>query len=316
MTGGAGYIGSHMTQRLLNKGDTVKVVDKIPIEKANRLESVLKNQNFTYSQIDLSESNDTSSEFRGVDTVIHFAAIADIFLGFQQTDLDLKQGTYVTYNVLESMRKAGVKEIIYSSTGTVYGFPSKIPTPEDGVAMLPVSLYGAAKLASEGLISGFCHLYGMKSWIFRFGNIIGRDSRRGVIYDLTMKLKENPKELEVLGDGMQLKDYVYIDDCLDAMLKAHDSAREIVNVFNIGSGSNLSVKELVTMLLEEMNMTNVKVNFTGGPKSWHGGGWPGDITKVLFDIKKLKGMGWKPKYSSREAVRQAIKDTLKNIAFY
>lgn len=312
VTGGAGYIGSHITQRLLKDGCEVKSVDKIPLEKAYRLKSVLGNPKFSYSEIDICNLDLLKSEFQGINTIVHLAASADIFLGTEDTFLDIKQGTILTYNILESMRLNNVKEIIFSSTGTVFGYPIKIPTSEDTGMMLPISLYGASKLASEGLISAYCNLFGMKSWIFRFGNIIGKDSKRGVIFDLITKLKKNSYELEVLGNGEQLKDYVYIDDCLEAIFYAHSKSKETVNVFHLGSDSNLAVKDIVKMILEEMTLKNVVIRYTGGPAGWRGGGWPGDINLVLYDISKLKKLGWTPKYSSREAVRLSIRETLKN----
>lgn len=313
ITGGGGYIGSHMALRLLKEGHEVRVVDKIPLEKAFRLKTVMDNKRFSYSQVEISETADLVPIFKGFDVVFHFAASADITLGFQQTDLDIKQGSMLTYKVLETMRQAGVKNIIFSSTGTVYGYPTKVPTPEDVGTFLPISLYGASKLTSEGLISAFCYCYGLNGWIFRFGNIIGKDSQRGVIWDLIGKLKKSSSELEVLGDGKQLKDYVYIDDCLDAMLYGYSKSKEKVNVFNIGSDSNLAVKDIAEIIFEETKLKGVKVRFTGGPPGWKGGGWPGDVNLVLYDISRLKKLGWKPRFSSREAVKQAVRETLENV---
>lgn len=314
ITGGGGFIGSHLAIRLLRDGHEIKVIDKIPLDKAIRLKNITDNKKLSYHQIEISEDVDLKPFFNGFDVVFHFAASADITLGFQQTDLDIKQGTMLTYKVLETMRLTGVKDIVFSSTGTVYGYPTKIPTPEDVGSFLPISPYGASKLASEGLISAFCHCFGLNGWIFRFGNIIGKDSQRGVIWDLIHKLERNASELEVLGDGEQLKDYVYIDDCLDAMLYGYSKSKEKVNVFNIGSDSNLAVKEIVKIILEETKLKNVNVRYTGGPTGWKGGGWPGDVNLVLYDISRLKKIGWKPKFSSSEAVRQAVRETLENIS--
>lgn len=313
ITGGGGYIGGHLALRLVKEGHEVKVIDKLPLEDAFRLVPVIDNKRFSYCQLEISDTVDLVPMFRGFDAVFHFAASADITLGFQQTDLDIKQGSMLTYKVLETMRQAGVKDIIFSSTGTVYGYPAKVPTPEDSGTFLPISLYGASKLASEGLISAFCHCYGLDGWIFRFGNIIGKDSQRGVIWDLIEKLKKNSSELEVLGDGEQLKDYVYIDDCLDAMLYGYSKSKEKVNVFNIGSDSNLSVKQVVKIILEDAKLNDVKVRYSGGPAGWRGGGWPGDVNLVLYDIARLKVFGWKPRFSSYAAVKQAVKETLENV---
>jgi UDP-glucose 4-epimerase len=312
VTGGAGFIGSHMTSRLLKNGHDVKVVDKISQDKAIRLQSVIDNNRFSYRQIDLSNSTDLVSEFKGHDTVIHFAASADISLGHKNTDLDLRQGTMVTYHVLEAMRLSRVKEIIFSSSSTVYGYPNKIPTSEDVGLLFPASLYGASKLASEALISAFCYLFDVKSWIFRFGNVIGGDTARGVIYDLVHKLKNNSDELEVLGNGEQLKDYINIDDCIDAMLYTHSKVTDRINAYNLSSGTTLSVKEVVNIILEEMNLNKTKIRYTGGPPGWDGGGWAGDVKIVHYDETKIKNIGWSPKLSSREAVRLAIRGTIQN----
>lgn len=312
VTGGGGFIGSHMVKRLLEEGHKVKVVDKIPLDQAVRIKSISENNEFSYSQIDISNSENLDSEFSNIDTVVHFAASANISLGQKNTDLDLKQGTFVTQKVLEAMRKNNVKKIIFSSSSTVYGFPTKIPTPEDVGPFLPASLYGASKLASEALISAFCYLYDMKSWMFRFGNVIGNDTARGVIFDLINKLRKNPNELEVLGDGNQVKDFINIDDCIEAILTAYSKTNERVNVFNLSSGTTLSVKEVAKIILEEMNLPNTKTTYTGGFLGWMGGGWPGDVRIVHYDISKIKKTGWQPKFSSADAVRAAVIGTLKN----
>lgn len=312
VTGGAGFIGSHMVSRLLKEGHYVKVIDKIQPDKTTRLSLVMENEKFSYSHLDTYDSNELEAELRGYDTVIHFAASGDISLGHKQTDLDLKQGTIVTYKVLEAMRLCGIKKIIYSSSSTIYGFPSKVPTPEDAGMLFPGSLYGASKLASEALISSFCYLFDMKSWIFRFGNVTGNNPPRGIILDLVHKLRKNPAKLEVLGDGEQVKDYININDCLDGILTAFSKTNDRINVFNLSSGTTVSVKEVVKMILQEMNLDNVKINYTGGPPGWDGGGWPGDIKIVHYDISKIKRIGWQPKLSSHEAIRLAIKGTIQN----
>ena len=311
VTGGGGFIGSHMVKRLLLDGHTVKVLDKIPLKEVTRLQNIKDSKSFSYSQVDLYSSENLATEFEGFDTVVHFAASADISLGQKNTDLDLKQGTIVTQHVLEAMRISGIKKIIFSSSSTIYGFPSKIPTPEDAGLLFPASLYGASKLASEALISAFCYLFEMKSWIFRFGNVVANDAARGVIFDLIHKLKKNSSELEVLGNGEQLKDYIHIDDCINAILHAYTNTNEIVNVFNLSSGTTLSVKEVVEIILEETNLQNVNVKYTDGPAGWQGGGWVGDVRIVHYDISKIKKTGWSPKYTSEEAVRFAVEGTIK-----
>lgn len=301
-----------MVHRLLNEGHQVRVIDKVPLDKATRLQSITNNKNFNYVQRDLSEIPSLEPDLKGYDAVIHFAASADISLGQKNTDLDLKHGTIVTWKVLEAMRLCGIKKIIFSSSSTVYGFPIKVPTTEDTGMMFPASLYGASKLASEAMISAFCYLYDMKCWIFRFGNVIGNDTARGVIFDLVHKLKKNSIELEVLGNGEQVKDYVNIDDCIDAILQSFSKVDEKINVFNLSSGTILSVKDVVKIVLEEMNLKNIKIKYTGGPQGWGGGGWAGDVKIVHYDISKLKKTGWSPKLTSADAVRLAVKGTIKN----
>jgi UDP-glucose 4-epimerase len=306
VTGGAGFIGSHLVRRLLHEGNDVKVLDRISTDQAIRLQDIANNKNFTYSQIDLSNSDKLEEEFEGYDTIVHFAAVSDISLGNKITDLDLKNGTIATYKVLDAMRVCKIKKIIFSSSATVYGYPNKVPTSEDTGMMLPASLYGASKLASEGLISSYCYLFDMKSWIFRFGNVMGADSGKGVIFDLINKLRKKQDELEVLGDGEQIKEYIDVDDLVDGILYVYSKTNERINVFNIGSGV-LSVKEIVKIILDEMNLKKTRIKFTGGPAGWQGGGWVGDVRIAHYDIAKLGKLGWTPKLSPRDAVLSSVR---------
>jgi UDP-glucose 4-epimerase len=309
VTGGAGFIGSHLVHRLLDEGNHVKVLDKIPLEQATRLKQVVNNQRFIYSQIDLSNSNKLEQEFEGYDIIVHFAAVSDISLGNKITDLDLKNGTIATYKVLDAMRVCRIRKIIFSSSAVVYGYPNKVPTSEDTGMLFPASLYGASKLASEGLISSYCYLFDIKSWIFRFGNVIGGDSGKGVIFDLINKLKKDKNELEVLGDGEQVKEYIHVDDLVDGILYAYSKTNERINVFNIGSGI-LSVKEIVKIILDEMNLKSTRIRYTGGPAGWQGGGWAGDVRIAHYDLSKIKKLGWIPKFSPTAAVLSSTREML------
>lgn len=311
ITGGAGYIGSHLSSRLLAEGHDIKIIDKIPIEKAIRLKPILKNKRLHYSQLDIARAKNLTSEFDGYDAVVHFAANLDIQLGHRHTDLDLKQGTILTYNVLEAMRLCNIRKIIFPSSSTIYGHASKTPTTEDTGMLFPISLYGAAKLSSEALISAFCYLYDMKSWILRFGTIIGNGMKRGVIFDLVNKLRKNQSDLDVLGDGEQIKDYIHMDDCIDGILHVYKNTSEKINVFNLSSGTTISVKEIVKIILEEMNLSNVRIKYIGGPPGWKKEGWAGNVKFFHYDITKIKKTGWAPKFSSYQAVRLAVKSYLK-----
>lgn len=309
ITGGAGFIGSHITLKLLQDGHKVKVIDKKPINYS-LLKKLTLEKRFSYSQINIKNSEDLIEEFKGIDIIFHFSASADIALGTSNTFIDVQQGTLVTYAVLEAMRKSSIKRLIFPSSSTVYGYPPKIPTPEDSGLLFPTSLYGASKLASEALISSYCYLFDMKSWIFRFGNVIGKNAVRGVLIELIQKLKKNSKELEVLGDGNQLKDYIYIDDCVAGILYALENSDKKINVFNLGTGTTLSVNEIVKIIFNELKLNDVKVNYTEGSPGWKGGGWPGDINVVQFDITKIRNLGWTPKFNSAEAVKKTIKEII------
>lgn len=305
ITGGSGFIGSNLAKRLVKENHIVTIFDLIPQNDAKRIQSIINK--IDYRVTDISNFETLKNQLKGFDVVAHFAASADIALGRTKTDVDLKQGIINTYNVLEVMRINNIKKIIFPSSSTIYGKPIKIPTTEDTGMLFPTSLYGASKLACEGMISAFCHLFQMKSWIFRFGNVVGSDMTRGVIKDFIRKLRHNPNELEILGNGLQKKDFIYIDDCLDGISYAFKNSDDVVNVFNLSSGTTTTVNDIATMLLEEMNLENVKITYTGGNS-----GWPGDSPIVHYDITKIKKIGWKPKYLSDDAVKLAINQTLKD----
>lgn len=305
VTGGAGFIGSNLTKYLLKDNNEVMVFDKLPEDKIPRLESILSK--ITYKKIDLKDFDSLKNEMKNIDTVAHFSASADIALGKENTRTDFNEGILTTFNILETMRINGVKKIIFPSSSTIYGDFSKIPTPEDAGLLFPTSLYGAAKLSSEGLISAFCHLFNMKSWIFRFGNVVGSDMTRGVIKDFIKKLKDDPTKLHILGDGNQKKDFIHIDDCVEAMLFAYKNSNETINVFNLGTGSTTSVNDIAKTIVESMHFNNVKFSYSGGKS-----GWPGDAPVVHYDISKIKKLGWIPKMDSDKAVRKSIIDTIKN----
>jgi len=258
----------------------------------------MRNKNFKFVKEDLLNFEALKREMKDVDLVYHVAANPDVKIGARDTRIHLEQNVIATHNLLEAMRLNDISDMVFTSTSTVYGEAKKIPTPEDYGPLIPISLYGASKLAAESLIMAYAHTFGMNTVIYRFANIVGPRSTHGVIYDFIMKLKNNPRELEILGDGTQKKSYLYIEDCVDAIIYGYEHRKEDVEIFNIGSEDWIDVKKIADVVVEEMGLENVKYRFTGGKR-----GWKGDVPKMLLSIEKIKSYGWKPKYSSEESVR-------------
>lgn len=301
VTGGAGFIGSHVVDRLSESNDVI-VIDNLSSgreEYVNRRATLIK-ADLAYDSIER-----IAEHIRGAEEVWHIAANPDVRIGAEKPDEIYRNNILATYRLLEAMRVAKVNRIIFTSTSTVYGEARVIPTPEDHPTH-PISLYGASKLACEALVESYCHTFDMQAWIYRFANVIGRRSTHGVIYDFIMKLRRNPKELEILGNGEQNKSYIYISDCVDAMF-AGLKADGRVNIFNIGSEDQIKVRRIAEIVCEELGLSP-KFRFTGGER-----GWKGDVPVMLLSIDRLKKLGWKPKYSSEEAVRMAVKDLIETL---
>lgn len=308
ITGGAGFIGSHLAEKLIDIG-SVTAYDNLSSGRDSFIKHLAERKGFELIRADLLDLDTLKKSMRGHDVVFHLAANPDVREAIRKTDTDLEQGTIVTYNVLEAMRENGINKVVFASSSTVYGeTPVKRPLTEDYGPLLPISLYGASKLASEGLISAFCHIFEMRAWIFRFANIVGPRATHGVIFDLINKLKKNSLELEILGSGTQQKPYLHVDDCADGMLYGLKHGKDQVNVYNLGVNSTTKVSDIAKMLVEQMNLPNVKFNYTGGIR-----GWPGDVPQVRFDTSKMGKLGWKSKYKSDEAVCKAIAEIIKEI---
>jgi len=301
ITGGAGFIGSHIVDKLGTLGWGMTVYDNLSSGKKEFLKSHIGKSCFKFIKADLLDLDNLKKSIRGHDLVIHLAANPDIRYGIAHTDTDLKQNTVVTYNVLESMREAGVKQIAFSSTSTIYGEPTVMPTPEDYGPLYPISLYGASKLAGEALCTSFAHTFDMKCWIFRFANIVGGRGTHGIIHDFIKKLKKNPKELEILGDGKQAKSYLLVDDCVDAMLYVYEHSREQFNVFNLGCSDRIDIMTIAKILVKKVGLKDVEFKLTGGKR-----GWPGDVPQMFLSVDKLSKLGWKSKNTSHKAVEIAI----------
>lgn len=305
VTGGAGFIGSHLVDRLLSEGDSVTIFDNLISGKQRWIEHHLQGQRFQFVQADLLDTDALTKAMKGHDVVWHLGANTGIVAGNNTTNLDLENCTIATYNVLEGMRLNGISRLLFPSSATVYGDTKGAPLSESYGPLLPISLYGAAKLACEGLISAYCHLFQIRAWIFRYGNVMGSRMGHGVLYDFIHKLRENPQELEILGNGNQEKNYLTVDDCIDGMFFAFSHATEQCNIFNLGSDSTVKVTEIAHIVIEEMKLKNVRLKYTGGEQ-----GWPGDVPAVIYDVSKLKKLGWTVKHTSAEAIRIATRQLI------
>ena len=303
VTGAAGFIGSHLVERLLAQGYSVTGYDSLRWGQRQWIEPYLGDPRFTFIQGDLLDPPALTEAMRGHTAIFHLGASADVRRGTEDTRLDLENCTIATFNVLEAMKATGVKKLVFTSSGTVYGEAPVQPTPEDVGPILPISLYGAAKLACEGLISAYCHLFGMQAWIFRCGQIVGARMGRGVLHDFIEKIRRNPQELEILGDGNQVKSYLLIEEWLDATLFAFRHVNENqCQVFNLANESPLTVAEVARIVVEEMGLNGVRFRYTGGRR-----GWPGDVPEIRFDMSKMRRLGWEPKHTSAEVVRIATR---------
>ncbi|UCG95103.1 MAG: NAD-dependent epimerase/dehydratase family protein [archaeon] len=298
VTGGAGFIGSCMVGKLIERGDQVTVIDNL---SSGRKENI--NPKAEFIQGDLKDKEFVLENIKNFDWVYHLAANPDVRLGEQDKRVHIQENIIVTHNILEAMRLNKLDKIVFTSTSAVYGEAREIPTPEDYGPLITISLYAASKLAAESIIYSYSE-FGIRSWVLRLANIIGGRSDHGVIPDFVKKLEKNPEELEVLGDGKQTKSYLHVDDCTDAMLFATENAGDKINIFNIGSPDTVTVKEIAELVIERKS-PGASIRYTGGKQ-----GWRGDVTKFLLSIEKLKKLGWVPQSTSRDSVIKTIEQIL------
>lgn len=307
----AWFVASNMTKVLLGQGHTIVSIDNFTLGKKEYVQRYADNSNYTFIEEDLLNLKNIQPYFEGVDLVIHLAANSDISKGANITDIDLKIGTIATYNVLECMRLHKLKQIIFASTSAVYGIAKKVPTAEDDGPLFPISLYGASKLACEALISSFGHNYDIQAWIFRFGNVIGRNSTHGAAYDFVHKFKNDPTQLTILGNGKQAKPYIYIDDLIDGILFGYEHAKEELNYFNLCPQGKTSVTLIAESIIKHIWLKDVQLNYTWW-EQWR----RGDVPQVELDNNKLKQLWWSPKLNSEQAVIQGTKDIVDQIYFW
>jgi UDP-glucose 4-epimerase len=304
VTGGAGFIGSHLVDALVERGDRVLVIDSLSGGAESNISVHIRSGSATFFQCDLMDDG-WQEKLRRAQRIYHLAADPDVRQSALVPESQMRNNILATYRVLEAMRRMVVPEIVFTSTSTVYGEAAVIPTPESYAPLEPISVYGASKLACEALISSYCHSFGMRSWIYRFANIIGARNGHGVLRDFIDKLRKNPKELEILGDGKQSKSYLEVQECIRAMLFATDRARETVNTFNIGSEDWIDVTGIAEIVCDEMQLRQVRFRYTGGER-----GWVGDVPRMQLSIERLKSLGWHPELGSRKSIRRAVQAML------
>jgi UDP-glucose 4-epimerase len=301
VTGAAGFIGSHMVDRLLSAGHSVVGFDNMSTGQRRFLESARTHAQFSFQQVDLLDRQNLSQAMVGAELVVHLAANADVRFGIEQPRKDLDQNTIATWNVLEAMRERGCKRIVFSSTGSVYGEPEIFPTPETCPFPVQTSLYGASKVAAESLIQAYCEGFGLQGYIFRFVSILGERYSHGHVIDFYRQLSEHPERLHVLGNGHQRKSYLYVQDCIDAILIAIDRAEGKVNIFNLGTDEYCEVNDSIGWICEHLGL-HPKLTYSGGER-----GWVGDSPFILLDCSRIRALGWRPRLTIKQAIGATIK---------
>jgi UDP-glucose 4-epimerase len=307
VTGGAGFIASHLIDRLLHDGYQVTAMDNLSEGRMANLAHLKKEKRFSFVRADLRDAKAVEKLTKGKDAVFHMAAHANIRTSLVDHMADLENNLVGTINLLEGMMKHRVKDMVFASTSAIYGEATVRPTPED---YMPVqtSLYGASKLACEAYAQAFTQFSEISFWAYRFSNVVGERCRRGVTWDFVHKLQRNPRELEILGDGKQSKEYIYVSDCVDGIITGYERSKARVNTFNIAVEENLTVDEVADIVIEEMGLKGVKRRYTGGPR-----GWIGDNPVVHLSIERLKSLGWRPRVTGREAVRRTARWTISQL---
>ena len=307
VTGGCGFIGSHLVDALIAGKNTVTVFDNLSSGSLDSLERCRDSRKVAISRRDLKCPNlRLNKEF---EIIYHLAANPEVRVGTTNPEIHFRENVVATYNLLEAARRLkNLETFVFLSTSTVYGEAKILPTPENYGPMLPISTYGASKLASESLVSAYASSYGFKAVIFRLANIIGARSNHGIIHDIMLKLKKNQKELEILGDGTQTKSYLHVADCIAGILIGVDKSKDQVDVFNVGSEDQINVMKIVRIICNNLDLHKVKFLFNKATPD--GRGWIGDVKFMRLDISKLKSLGWRPKMSSEEAVLRAVHELM------
>ena len=300
VTGGAGFLGSHLVDRLLQDGHRVVAYDNLSIGHEKFLSGARESKRFSFVRADTLDQAALVASMGGSDFVFHLAANADVRYGTKHPRKDLEQNTIATLNVLDAMRASGISQMAFASTGSIYGEPVVIPTPESAPFPIQTSLYGASKLACEGLIQAYCEGFSFQAYIFRFVSVLGERYSHGHVFDFYKSLMENPLDLRVLGNGHQRKSYVYVQDCIDGMLQAIEKSDDQINIFNLGTDEYCEVDESIQWITAHLNLSP-RVTYTGGDR-----GWIGDSPFIFLDCEKIKGLGWSARLSIKEGVIRTL----------
>jgi len=316
ISGGAGFVGSNLVDRLLKDGHQVTVYDNFStgsikfLSNAKKYNKLITEEDSSYKlyiiEGDLLDTEKLTKSMQGCDFVFHLAANADVRHGTEHPDKDLKQNTIATYNVLEAMRINNIKKIAFSSTGSIYGEPKIFPTPENAEFPIQTSLYGASKLACEGLIEAYCEGFNFQAWIFRFVSILGEHYSHGHIKDFTQQLVNDPTKLNILGDGTQTKSYLHVKDCINGILCAVKNSNEKINIFNLGTDEVISVNDSIKIICNKLNVSP-KLVYSGGTR-----GWTGDSPFILLDCSKIKRLGWKSTHTIENSIDETLNYLIKN----
>jgi len=300
VTGAAGFIASTLVDRLLAEGHDVAGYDNFSTGQEHFVKEALLSPRFHLHKQDLLDREALQKAMDGAELVVHLSANADVRFGLQHPTKDLEQNTIATSNVLEAMRATGARKIAFASTGSVYGEASVIPTPEDAPFPVQTSLYAASKLAAEGLIQAYCEGFGFQAYIFRFVSILGERYSHGHVFDFYRQLLAHPGKLNVLGNGSQRKSYLYVQDCIDAVLLAIETARDRVNILNLGTDEYCQLDESIRWICGHLKLAP-EIHYSGGDR-----GWVGDNPFIFLDCSRMRALGWKPKLTIREGILRTL----------
>ena len=308
VTGGAGFIGSSLCDALLKEGWEVRAFDNLSVGSKKNISPLLSESGKSRFEIvtgDCTRPSQIRKAIRDCDILFHLAANPEVRMELNNPEQCYRQNIYATYCALEALRTSKASTIVFASTSTIYGRATTFPTPEQYAPLQPISLYGASKLAGEAIVSAYCHSFDRHGVVLRFANVLGPKSTHGVVNDFVRKLIRDPSELQILGDGNQTKSYLYIDDAIDALLSSTKAARSPIEVFNVGSIDQISVREVAETVVETMGLRDVKFTLSGGQSD--GSGWLGDVKNMLLDVSRLEARGWKPRHNSRESIELTVR---------